>query len=117
VRRPLHRAGSLRVRHISECLSGINERLFNARPHDLGEREWFGTAAIALDALDVVWTVFSVCARELDDEAVSRELGDAWGPFASSNRADLLLHAADELIHHGAEIALLRDLYARRGTI
>ncbi len=29
-------------------------------------------------------------------------------------RATLLLHINRELIHHGAEIALLRDLYAHR---
>jgi hypothetical protein len=28
---------------------------------------------------------------------------------------DLLLHVADEIIHHGAEVALLRDLYAAGG--
>ncbi|MCZ2837567.1 hypothetical protein [Modestobacter sp. VKM Ac-2985] len=28
--------------------------------------------------------------------------------------ADLLVHATDELAHHGAEIALLRDLYRWR---
>jgi hypothetical protein len=105
-----------RTWHIFECLAGMSDRLFNAHPHELDEREWFGAATIALDALDVIWTVFSLCARELDDDAMSRALGDAWGPFASSNRADLLLHAADELIHHGAEIALLRDLYAHRDT-
>lgn len=27
---------------------------------------------------------------------------------------DLVLHIHREVIHHGAEIALLRDLYARR---
>jgi hypothetical protein len=28
------------------------------------------------------------------------------------SRADLVLHVADQVIHHGAEIALLRDLFA-----
>jgi hypothetical protein len=29
--------------------------------------------------------------------------------------ATLILHINREVIHHGAEIALLRDLYAHRG--
>lgn len=31
--------------------------------------------------------------------------------------ADLLLHIHREVIHHGAEIALLRDLYLRRDRL
>jgi hypothetical protein len=46
---------------------------------------------------------------------MSRELGATFGPFAKSNWGDLLLHVADELIHHGAEVALLRDLFAAGG--
>ncbi len=43
---------------------------------------------------------------------MAAELGPAFGPWAESNKADSLLHVVDELIHHGAEVALLRDLYA-----
>jgi hypothetical protein len=31
--------------------------------------------------------------------------------------AELVLHINREAIHHGAEIALLRDLYANRSTV
>lgn len=61
--------------------------------------------------MDEAWAGFSTCFHDLDDEAMGRELGPAFGPFATSNRADLLLHVADLMIHHGAEITLLRDLY------
>jgi hypothetical protein len=102
-----------RTWHIgSECVSGFYQRAFEARALDLAEREWFSTAAAALTALDQAWAVFSTCFHELDDEAISRELGPAFGPYATDTRADLLLHVADELIHHGAEVALLRDLFA-----
>ena len=39
-------------------------------------------------------------------------LGDNWGPFRHHSLFDLVQHASHELVHHGAEIALLRDLYA-----
>lgn len=41
-------------------------------------------------------------------------LGPSWGPYAESNTVDLALHVLDELIHHGAEVGLLRDLYLHR---
>ena len=37
-----------------------------------------------------------------------------WGPFADHTNLALAIHAEREVIHHGAEIALLRDLYAGR---
>ena len=43
-------------------------------------------------------------------------LGPAWGPYAKSSTLDLALHVLDEVIHHGAEIGLLRDLYLHRQT-
>jgi hypothetical protein len=30
---------------------------------------------------------------------------------------DLALHVLDEVVHHGAEAGLLRDLYAHRGSL
>jgi DinB superfamily len=44
-------------------------------------------------------------------------LGPAWGPYAQDNTVDLALHVLDEVIHHGAEIGLLRDLYAHRSSL
>jgi hypothetical protein len=102
-----------RTWHIgSECVNGFCQRAFQTKGLDLGEREWFSTASAALTALDRAWAVFSRCFHELDDGAISQQLGPAFGLYATDNRADLLLHVADEVIHHGAEVALLRDLYA-----
>ena len=44
-------------------------------------------------------------------------LGPAWGPYAESDTVDLALHVLDEVIHHGAEVGLLRDLYAARASM
>lgn len=41
-------------------------------------------------------------------------MGPAAGPLAPRTRRSFVFHIADELIHHGAEAALLRDLYAAR---
>jgi hypothetical protein len=45
-------------------------------------------------------------AREM-----ARAIGPAEGPWADRPMAELVLHINREMLHHGAEIALLRDLY------
>ena len=54
--------------------------------------------------------------RSLDPAGLARPCGPAEGPFAEYPMAALVLHINREAIHHGAEIALLRDLYLRRST-
>jgi hypothetical protein len=93
------------------CLDEYTQRYFGTHALDLGPMEWFGTPGEALDAIDAAWRAFSGAFRALDEAAMARPLGPAFGPFSESNLADVLLHVADELIHHGAETALLRDLY------
>ena len=47
----------------------------------------------------------------LDGAALARAMGDAEGPWSKRPMATLLLHVNREVMHHGAEICLLRDLY------
>ena len=44
-------------------------------------------------------------------------LGPSWGSYAEDNTIDLALHVFDEVIHHGAEVGLLRDLYSQRSSL
>ncbi len=39
------------------------------------------------------------------------ELGEDWEHWSRHSAADMAMHASNELVHHAAEIALLRDLY------
>ena len=50
----------------------------------------------------------------LSDAGLARPCGPAEGPLAGYPMATLVLHINREALHHGAEIALLRDLYANR---
>jgi hypothetical protein len=43
-------------------------------------------------------------------------LGPSWGPYADSTVLALALHAQREVTHHGAEVALLRDLFRHRSS-
>ena len=60
-----------------------------------------------------MWSA-GVC--ELGVAGLARPCGPAGGEFRDRPMAALVLHVQRELIHHGAEIALLRDLYAHRAT-
>jgi DinB family protein len=44
-------------------------------------------------------------------------LGPSWGPYAEAYTIDLALHVLDEVVHHGAEVGLLRDLYSHRSAL
>lgn len=70
-----------------------------------------GTAAETPRRLDETHHAWITGVRGLDDKALARPVGPAEGPFAKEPMATLVLHIHREAIHHGAEIALLRDLY------
>lgn len=72
------------------------------------------TAAEALQQLDESYAAWSAGVNALDDEGLRAACGAAEGPFAEHPMAGLVLHINREVIHHGAEISLLRDLYANR---
>ena len=52
----------------------------------------------------------------LDEEGLRRPLGPRGGPFAEDPMAELVAHINREVMHHGAEICLLRDLYRATGA-
>ncbi|MGV0792914.1 DinB family protein [Mycolicibacterium sp. XJ1819] len=69
-------------------------------------------AASALDQLDEQYRRWIDGVRGLSDEDLERPCGPAEGPYADYPLAALVLHINREVIHHGAEIACIRDLYA-----
>lgn len=75
-----------------------------------------GTAEEAIAQLDEGYRRWSEGVRGLGEEGLNRPCGPAEGPFADAPLADLVLHINREAIHHGAEICLLRDLYAHRAS-
>jgi hypothetical protein len=104
---------------IGHLLVGVfgerNASHFGGPPVDYATKVWPPTAAEALAELDVEYARWRAGVAGLDAEALARPVGPAEGPFADHPYAELVLHINREVIHHGAEIALLRDLYAHRG--
>jgi hypothetical protein len=70
-------------------------------------------ADTALAQLDQQYAAWTAGVRGLTEEQLWRPCGPAEGPFADYPFIALVLHINREVIHHGAEIALLRDLYIR----
>lgn len=77
--------------------------------------ETFGyaaTAAEALAQLDEEYARWIAGVESLGEEGLWRPVGEAEGPWAEKPYLTLVLHIHRELIHHLAEVCLLRDLYA-----
>ena len=103
-----------RLWHIgSECLAGFTARGLGPWPLEVRGREWYGEPEAALAAADQAWRAFRAGLVGLGEDGLWRQLGPDWGPYSTDTWTALALHVMDELAHHGAEIALLRDLYPR----
>ena len=64
---------------------------------------------------DTVYGAWSAGVRALTLDDLARPVGPAEGPWAEHPMLELVLHINRETIHHLAEVALLRDLWAHRG--
>ena len=72
------------------------------------------TAAGGIAYLEEAHAAWRALLGSLTPDELWSPIGPAAGPYAETERIDFVLHLVDELIHHGAEVALLRDLYAAR---
>ncbi len=86
---------------------------FGGRRVDYEAFAYAGTAAQALDQLDTMYGAWMQGVQDLDVAAWALPCGPAEGPYADRSMTTLVLHIHREVIHHGAEVALLRDLYLR----
>ncbi|MET8681334.1 DinB family protein [Streptomyces sp. NPDC004647] len=106
---------SWRLGHILVGVLGArNAAHLGGRPVDYESFSYPGTAGEALDRLDEAYTAWTEGVRGLGEQGLARPCGPAEGPFADHPMAALVLHINREMIHHCAEIALLRDLYRHR---
>lgn len=89
-----------------DCLDDYTRR-FDGDTSD-APPQWTLDADEAVGILGHKWSDYRavVAARNWWDQ-----LGDTWGPWSAHSVADMAMHASNELVHHGSEIALLRDLY------
>jgi hypothetical protein len=77
--------------------------------------DYAGTAEAALRQLDEGHHAWIRDVRELGTTGLTRPQGSLSPPeFSDKPMAKIVMHIHREVIHHGAEICLLRDLYIRK---
>jgi hypothetical protein len=104
-----------RLGHVIVGVLGMrNAAHFGREPVDYSTFSYAGTAAGALAQLEGEVDVWLDGVRGLGHEGLARPCGPAEGAFADAPLAALVLHIHRELIHHLAEVCLLRDLHAHR---
>jgi hypothetical protein len=69
-------------------------------------------ASTAISQLDEQYRTWIDGVRALSEADLLEPVGPAEGPYAEYPMLALVLHINREAIHHGAEIACIRDLYA-----
>lgn len=105
-----------RMWHLAiDCFESYSHRAFGERATGLPDDRFVGTALEATAILRRSVDHFLAGFVALGPDA-ARPIGPDFGPFAERDHVDLALHALRELNHHGAEIGLLRDLWANRPT-
>lgn len=70
-----------------------------------------GSADEALTFLEGAFRGWHGGIAALDEDALAAPLGRRGGPYADDSMAALILHLNREIMHHGGEVGVLRDLY------
>jgi hypothetical protein len=108
-----------RIAHITVgCFAARVASHFGGPAVDWATWEYAGTAAEALRQLDAQHDAWIKGVRSLGADGLAWQVGPDEGndgEYAECPMAQLVLHINREVIHHGAEIALLRDLYHWKG--
>lgn len=104
-----------RLGHIITGVLGTrSQNHFDGPPCEAETWAYAGSAEEALGQLDSAYERWIEGVEALGEEGLVEPCGPSEGPFADNPMADLVTHIHREVIHHGAEICLLRDLYAHR---
>ena len=105
-----------RLEHIGDMLGeqrnadwlGLPER---KSPIQQGEKVHAAAEAIARVTKAYNWWMDTL--KGLPEAELQSIIGSVAGNYGEASRYSFVLHVADELIHHTAEAALLRDFYER----
>jgi hypothetical protein len=97
-----------------ECLESYTDRAFGRTFASVSGRRWHLDPAAATADLELAYRGFLDACMERTAEQWWEQLGEQFGPWHAHNVYDLVEHAQHEIAHHGAEVALLRDLYRER---
>lgn len=105
-----------RLAHLIAGFAETNASHFGGPAVDVSTFRYAGTAEQALRQLDHEHDLWAGGVRSLGTAGLIAPQGPTSpAEFADAPMAKLILYTNVEVIHHGAEICLLRDLYLRNG--
>ncbi|MBV8716906.1 MAG: DinB family protein [Chloroflexi bacterium] len=93
---------------IGSVLAARNASYFGGPSFDADTFAYPSNAREALEMLDQRYAMWKAGVAALDEDALGRTARERFGRVTM---AALILHIQREVIHHGAEIALIRDLF------
>lgn len=106
-----------RLAHMIDNFGDPTVPHFRVNDPDSPMTDFAGTADAALRQLDAGYEAWMADVRALGVAGLVRPQGELSPPqFADAPIARLVMYGHVEVIHHGAEICLLRDLYAAKVT-
>jgi hypothetical protein len=105
-----------RLGHLIDNYAGARNRPWLGLEPDAPMSTFTGSAASEVDRLDEAYAQWDKTLHDVDDAALDAKLGSIAGEYAEHTLASFVLHELDEVIHHGAEIGVLRDLYGARSV-
>lgn len=102
-----------RIGHIIDCLTGERcGRILGQEPVASPIANGLpGTADDARGSLAQANEIWQTYVAHTDDEFLIGASGPSAGMWSEYSRASFVLHIIDELIHHAAEVGVVRDLY------
>ena len=103
-----------RLDHLTFAPADRSARHFGREAADESHYPFSPTADGALALLDQEYAMWVTGVRALGEDGLLAPCGPAEGPWQASPKASIVTHIHREVIHHGAEVSLLRDLYAAR---
>jgi DinB superfamily len=104
-----------RLAHLIDVFGPPGASHFDVPPADQPSLGYSGTASGALRQLDDGHDAWISDVRSLGAAGLARPQGALSPPeYADAPMARLVLYTNLEVIHHGAEVCLLRDLYLRK---
>jgi uncharacterized damage-inducible protein DinB len=105
-----------RLNHIVDFLTeGRNAVWLGLPAPEAGRDGAPDTAEQALATVEAAYASWRALLEASTEETLAAPIGKAAGRYGTATRRSFVLHVLDELIHHGAEVALLRDLYSATG--
>ena len=107
-----------RLGHVAGlAVGGLADQRFGEGTLTVAQIDFPPGAAAVPGFLDANYQAWRAALAGLSPAEWAAPLGPAWGPYAQDNTVDLALHVLDEVVHHGAEVGLLRDLYSHRSSL